>query len=112
MSGVAERAFGQRIVLRPVRAVVIAVALLGAAAALVGLGRWTAPAASNRVPTVAPLGDGCGTISPKAMPLPGCRQLLTNMYLGTGMPCGTIMPGTMPSQECQRVLERFFLGTR
>ena len=112
MSRVAERAFGQHIILHPVRAVVVALVLLGAATALVGLGRWTAPAATNRVSTVAPLAEGCGTISPKAMPLPGCRQLLTNMYLGTGMPCGTIMPGTMPSQECQRVLERFFLGTR
>jgi hypothetical protein len=88
----------------------VAVLALGVATGLVGLGEWITPASSQS--KTAPVGTACGTIAPATMPLSGCRQLLTNMYLGTGMPCGTIMPRTMPTQECRRVLERVFLGPR
>jgi hypothetical protein len=112
-SGIAERVFGHRVTLHPVRAIVFAALVLAAAAGLVALGRWTAPTAATRISNAALVGEACGTVAPATMPTRGCQQVLTRMYLGApaDVPCGTIAPPVMPSAGCQRVLESIYLGT-
>lgn len=109
----AERVFGDRVTLHPVRAIVLAALVLAASAGLVALGGWTAPTAATGMSNAAPVREACGTIAPATMPTRGCRQALTRMYLGApaDVPCGTVAPPVMPSAACQRVIESSYLGT-
>ena len=113
MFSFAERVFGHRVTLHPVRAIVLAALVLVISAGLVALAMWTVPTASTRASNAAPVREACGTIAPATMPTQGCQQVLTRMYLGapSDVACGTIAPSVMPSAACQSVLERIYLGT-
>ena len=95
----AERVFGHRVTLHPVRAIVLAALVLVMSAGLVALGRWTAPTASTSASNVASVGDTCGPITPATTPPPGCQRVLREMRLGAR---ATWPVGRSHPQSCRR----------
>ena len=106
------------------RWLLVGVAALIVAAALVALGRWTAPSTGHTAQASAvrsqASGYGPGSIDPAVMPPRGVLQTLERIYLGTPLPGsrwlsgygpGSIDPAVMPPRGVQQTLERLYLGT-